>query len=301
MATSCQELRAANWHKGDKTQISAPLIVDPTSGELTQKLKETCRKFQIASNIKVTVRERAGISVKTDAKSEPLRSKSCGRVDCLCCSKGKPGKCEQNSAGYRIKCESCLGAGKFAYYEGETGRNSYSRGLEHQRDLKDEKEDSPLWKHCVLEHDGQKQTFIMKALRSFKSCLQRQVNEVVRISSSKTEIIVLNSKNEFHQAPIIRVVTASGLHGSQGEDQAPAIFDVGGRGAGRGAGRGIGRGTGRGAGRGAERGAGRGAGRAAGALLLSQKPNLNSNLTLVFQSLFSMLWIPFLLSFCCQI
>ena len=53
---------------------------------------------------------------------------------------------------------------------------------------------------------------------------------------------MLNSKNEFHQAPIIRVVTASGLHGSQGEDQAPAIFDVGGRGAVRGAGRGTGRG-----------------------------------------------------------
>ena len=86
----------------------------------------------------------------------------------------------------------------------------------------------------------------------------------MRISSSKTEIIVLNSKNEFHQAPIIRVVTAYGLHGSQGEDQAPAIFDVGGRGAGRGAGRGIERGTGRGAGRGAGRGVGRGAGRGAG-------------------------------------
>ena len=70
----------------------------------------------------------------------------------------------------------------------------------------------------------------MKALRSFKSCLQRQVNEAVRISATKVEVVVMNSRNEFHQAPIIRVVAATGLHASQGEDQAPVIFAAGRRG-----------------------------------------------------------------------
>ena len=107
-----KELRAGNWHKGDKNEISAPLIVDPTHGDLTKKLKHTCNKFQQATGIKVTVRQRAGASMKTDTKAEPLRNKSCGREDCLCCAKGRPGKCEQNSAGYRIKCESCLETGK---------------------------------------------------------------------------------------------------------------------------------------------------------------------------------------------
>ena len=31
--------------------------------------------------------------------------------------------CDTNSVGYRIMCESCLGAGQFVQYEGETGRN----------------------------------------------------------------------------------------------------------------------------------------------------------------------------------
>ena len=148
----------------------------------------------------------------------------------MCCAKGRPGKCEQNSAGYRIKCESYLEKGKFVHYEGETGRNAYSRGLEHQEDLRNEKEDSPLWKHCVLEHNGEKQSFVMKTLKSFKSCLQRQVNEAVRISASKIEVVVMNSRNEFHQAPIIRVVAATGLHASQGEDQAPVILQAARRG-----------------------------------------------------------------------
>ena len=59
------------------------------------------------------------------------------------------------------------------------------------------------------------------------------------MTSSKATII-MNSKNEWHQAPIIRVVAASGLHANQGEDQvlAPALPD---RRRGRGRGRGRGR------------------------------------------------------------
>ena len=82
----------------------------------------------------------------------------------------------------------------------------------------------------------------MKALRGFTSALQWQVNEAVRITSTKAEIIVMNSKNEWHQVPIVRVVASTGLHGDQGEDQAPALAD---RGGGRMSGRG-GRGGGRG-------------------------------------------------------
>jgi hypothetical protein len=243
-----KETKPANWHKTDPTQISAPLIVDPTSGKLTAKLKEKCQQFQKTSGMSVKVRERAGLSVRSDAKSEPLRSKGCQRINCLCCSQGKPGNCERNSVGYRISCEGCLGDGRWAHYEGETSRNSFSRGIEHQEDLKSEKEDSPLWKHCLLEHQGVKQVFIMKPLKNFSSCLQRQVNEAVRITSSKATVI-MNSKSEWHQSPIIRVVASSGLHASQGEDQtlAPAL-PARGRGGGRGGGRGRGAVRGRGQG-----------------------------------------------------
>ena len=148
--------------------------------------------------------------------------------------------CERNSVGYRITCESCLGAGQWVHYEGETGRNAYSRGLEHRDDLKDEKEDTPLWKHCLLAHNGVKQSFIMKPLRSFTSPLQRQANEAVRITSSRAHTI-MNSKNEWHQAPIVRVVASSGLAGEQGEDQVPVLPARGGRGV-RGRGGSAGRG-----------------------------------------------------------
>ena len=86
---------------------------------------------------------------------------------------------------------------------------------------------------CDLDHGGEKQSFVMKPLRSFNSPLQRQANEGVRITASKATIL-MNSKNEWHQAPIIRVVAASGLAGDQGEDQSPVLLGAAGRGRGRG-------------------------------------------------------------------
>ena len=105
---------------------------------------------------------------------------------------------------------------------GESGENPYSRGLEHKQNLPDEKEDSPLWKHCTLEHNNEKVEFSMKTLKGYKSCLDRQVNEAVRVTISKADTLS-NSKNEFHQTPIIRVVAASGLQGDQGESHEATI------------------------------------------------------------------------------
>ena len=68
-------------------------------------MKETFEKFFRSSGITVTEGKRPGLSLRSDAKSEPLRRKGCERTDCLCCAKGKPGMCETNSAVYRIKCE----------------------------------------------------------------------------------------------------------------------------------------------------------------------------------------------------
>ena len=89
----------------------APLIVDPSPGDLTAKLKEACRMFEGASGIHLTVRTRAGRAIKKDAKAEPFRNKEAGRKNCFCCSSGNPGGCERNSIGYQIRCEACHLAG----------------------------------------------------------------------------------------------------------------------------------------------------------------------------------------------
>ena len=116
-----KESRKATWHQGAEGQISAPLIIDPTAGGLTSNLKEACSKFEEATGIRVAVKLRAGKSLKSDAKSEPLRKDDCGRDSCLCCSTGHPGGCERNSVGYRITCAGCEEIVRLAQYDGESG------------------------------------------------------------------------------------------------------------------------------------------------------------------------------------
>ena len=97
-------------------------------------------------------------------------------------------------------------------------------------------EENPLWKHCMVEHEGEKVEFSMKVLGSFHSAMARQVNEGVRIKRSKADCL-MNSKSEFHQHPVVRVVPMRGLQHEQGE----AVMEQrrgGGRGRGQAAARG---------------------------------------------------------------
>ena len=97
-----KEQKQTNWHKNQNVQISAPKILDPTSGSMTKDIKDVCRKFEQVTGMRVAVNERAGDAVKHVAKAEPLKRKGCGREDCFPCSTGG-GQCTKNGAGYRIK------------------------------------------------------------------------------------------------------------------------------------------------------------------------------------------------------
>ena len=210
-----KERMATNWHQRDSKQASAPLILDPTAGSLTRDARDVCAKFEQVSGMRVSVVERAGQAIKHLAKSEPLKRKGCGREKCFPCRTGG-GNCEKNGVAYRVRCETCRRAGKMTEYEGESGYNGFTRGCEHEDAVRLGDQNNALYKHCVLEHGGAKAEFSMRALASYQSCLVRQVNEAVRIGRSKAECI-MNSKAEFHQAPLVRVVPVVGLEQEQGE------------------------------------------------------------------------------------
>ena len=81
----------------------------------------------------------------------------------------------------------------------------------------------------MLEHHGENADLSMRALRSFTSCLVRQVNEAVRIEMSTADCM-MNSRSEFHQAPLVRVVPVVGLREEQGvEEQGGGVQGGGGR------------------------------------------------------------------------
>ena len=88
-------------------------------------MKEVCRRFQSVTGMRAEVQTRAGKANKQMANSESLRSKKCGRDERLVC-KTRGGRCEKNEAGYEIRCETCLRAGRSSKYKGETETNFFS-------------------------------------------------------------------------------------------------------------------------------------------------------------------------------
>ena len=128
--------------------------------------------------------------------------------------------------GYQHTCLECKQEGIDAKYYGESGKNGYSRGLEHQDSLRLRNEGNALYKHCVVQHEGRKVDFLMEVTGTFRHNIERQANEGVRVRESKANI-VMNSKAEFHQPPITRVVIMRGNRDEQqerrgGNEEGPA-------------------------------------------------------------------------------
>ena len=110
---------------------------------------------------------------------------------------------------YRIKClgkkegnpeEQCGEP-----YHGETDRNCYTRGFEHEADLDNRRESSALWKHCVEKHGAVKQRFGMVQVdRARNDATKRQILEAVRIQRESPDQI-LNRRGEWNSNRVPRV------------------------------------------------------------------------------------------------
>ena len=110
---------------------------------------------------------------------------------------------------YRIRCQECASRGVCSEYLGESSRTGFLRGGEHLDDLKSRCLKSPLWKHCLEQHDGKEVTFKMEIVRKHKSPLTRQIHESVAIENSSAKIL-MNSKSEYNGSKIPRIVVEVG-------------------------------------------------------------------------------------------
>ena len=104
-----------------------------------------------------------------------------------------------------MECKLCP-EGK-AKYIGESSRNLYTRCREHVKKFESKKTklDSLINKHQINEHAGGEPNFKAKVTGVFKDTLSRQVSEGVSIRHGGQS--VLNSKSEWHQPPLWRVMS----------------------------------------------------------------------------------------------
>ena len=99
---------------------------------------------------------------------------------------------------YQHTCKVCG-----AVYTGETARNAYTRGLEHEDLCRRKRPGSFMNNHQEEDHDGAPADFSLKVTGTYRDPLSRQVAEGVLITRSSGRI--LNSKAEIWQPPMARV------------------------------------------------------------------------------------------------
>ena len=172
-------------------------------GKLKRAYEEDIRR----SGIRVKVVEKTGRTLKSQLQtSNPFKEPTCGREDCLLCTTLGQGNCNTEGVTYKLDCaseEQC----EEGLYKGETGGNTYTRGQEHTARLAArDMNNSPLWRHCVEQHGGEEQTFLMSITGTFRNdAMLRQITEAVQINNMGVEER-MNDRAEWNMTPVPRTV-----------------------------------------------------------------------------------------------
>ena len=116
------------------------------------------------------------------------------------CMFGKPGECRTRGCGYQLMCKA-----DSRKYRGQTGRSVYERVKEEEKDWKNRSENSPLWRHSELYHQGEDFELEVKITdRSFGRPSRRMITESVLIEQLRADE-TMNSKKEWSYAKLNKV------------------------------------------------------------------------------------------------
>ena len=205
------------------------IFVPPTPGsELKKKMQSKEEEMRAGGreSYPIKIIETAGKTLEqTLVNTDPFEGNKCTDEKC------EPNKnpknkisCRRNCICYRVTCLLCLEAGRpadvshyleCACYYGQSAKNMHCRSKEHVSKFNSKSEkiraESAFFKHLMNSHGGKaagksfSDYFEIQILKAYKKPFTMLVEEGTYISSHKGEL--LNSKNEWHQAKIIRTTT----------------------------------------------------------------------------------------------
>ena len=199
-----KEKKKKTWYKAGG--FDSVLFVPSTpEGRLKRMYQDVIGR----SGIRLKVVERTGRTLKSQLQtSNPFREADCGRGDCVVCTTFGQGNCNTEGITYKIDCASqeC----EKGTYKGETACNAYTRGGEHMGRLEAEDlSNSPLWRHCLEQHGGEVQTFLMSVTGAYRNDpMLRQITEAVQINNMNVSER-MNDRAEWNMTRIPRTVIST--------------------------------------------------------------------------------------------
>ena len=171
-------------------------------------------------NMRIT--ERGGTSLGSLLSNKNLWSgMDCDRSDCkVCCQPGERWEnCKRRNVMYESECRRCNVPDGWktrdkegledkrdvpSIYIGETCRSLHERSKDHLRDANTMSEESHMLQHQQEVHkDIKDPEFNFRVVKSFKTSLERQIGEAIRIQSRGN---VLNRRGEYNRCTITRLV-----------------------------------------------------------------------------------------------
>jgi hypothetical protein len=149
-----KEKKKNSW--SNKGGFVAPIFIPPTpNGELVVRLRKIATT-EAEAGVNFRIVETGGRSIKRLFQvSNPMETAGCDNQDCLPCrtGRGDGGRCLSSGANYTLECQLCPDGSKSRYI-GETSRNLYTRGIEHEQNYRSGSPNSFMLKHQVKEHQG---------------------------------------------------------------------------------------------------------------------------------------------------
>ena len=219
-----KEYKKTGWFKNLGGQSNDFALFCPASpgSKLAAKWKKELEDVKASSGglIRGYVAEKSGIPLSSLLFNNQLgESNNCGKADCNPCVRGttKHLSCRKVSKGgmvYSCNCLTCKQAvvEKESWYHGRSARTLYTRQGEHCAGYEARKLDNALFKHAQLHHPGENPTFQFQAEKFFPDATSAQIYEGVSINHTpSTEGYLMNSKAEYQQGEVARVVMVRGL------------------------------------------------------------------------------------------
>ena len=203
------------WISEGPVKYDSVLFVPATHGsQLAKEIRGLEEANRQGRKTRIRVVELTGQTVRnTLAQNYPWKFGGCGVQDCFHCSTTKKftTSCRTPGVGYRIICTLCEASGALAEYQGESGRNMFTRGKEHLREFFGGVSSNCMVIHSKTHHQGSKQlSYRMEPSGTFRTPLDRQLDESLRLKYSNGSI-VLNSGSEWRGDPIPRASFVSGV------------------------------------------------------------------------------------------
>jgi hypothetical protein len=225
-----KERKARTWYRklgGKENDFTLFCPISP-GGRLAARWRKTLDEVRESSGGRVRgyVAEQSGVPLSALLySSQPGEQDSCGQLDCNPCSRGttKQMACRRVARGgqvYSCRCLTCEEAEEGepkveAWYHGETSRTLYTRQKEHLAGLVARRPNNALYKHQEIHHhqDTTAPVFEFRQEKIFSDPVSKQIFEGVSINHSPSSPgLLMNSKAEYRQGEVARVIIARGLN-----------------------------------------------------------------------------------------